>query len=170
MKLLSLDISTHSTGWAIFEDGILKEYGCITSASTDLIKRIHIITNGVEEIFNKYKIDKIIVEEVRPEMGTQNIKTHRALLWCQASIAFLAHDKSKLELEYIYPSEWRKVCGIKTGSGVRRDALKPKDIAFVKEKFNLDVNDDIADAIGIGYAYITKQKDKAYTMTEWNFE
>lgn len=170
MIILSLDVSTKSTGWAIFDDNVLKEYGCITSASTDLIKRIHIITNGVEEIFNKYKIDKIIVEEVRPEMGTQNIKTHRALLWCQASIAFLAHDKSKLELEYIYPSEWRKVCGIKTGSGVRRDTLKPKDIAFVKEKFNLDVNDDIADAIGIGYAYITKQKDKAHTMAEWNFE
>ena len=81
MKLLSLDISTRSTGWAVFEDKKLVEYGCITSSSTDLIKRIHIITDGIKEILNKYIIDKIVVEEVRPELGTQNIKTHRALMW-----------------------------------------------------------------------------------------
>ena len=81
MKLLSLDISTKSTGWAVFEDKKLVEYGCITSSSTDLIKRIHTITDGIKEILNKYTIDKIVVEEVRPELGTQNIKTHRALMW-----------------------------------------------------------------------------------------
>ena len=81
MKLLSLDVSTKSTGWAVFEDKKLVEYGCITSSSTDLIKRIHIITDGIKEILNKYTIDKIVVEEVRPELGTQNIKTHRALMW-----------------------------------------------------------------------------------------
>ena len=91
-------------------------------------------------------------------MGTQNIKTHRALMWVQGYIAIMAHDNFKLEFEYIYPSEWRKTCGIKIGSGVRRESLKPKDIAFVKEKYHIDVNDDIADAIGIGYAYLYSQK------------
>ena len=32
MKLLSLDISTKSTGWAVFEDKKLVEYGCMTSS------------------------------------------------------------------------------------------------------------------------------------------
>ena len=32
--------------------------------------------------------------------------------------------------------------------------VKQADIKFVKDKYNLDVNDDIADAIGIGYAYL----------------
>ena len=40
---LSLDLSTKSSGWAVFEDTKLVEYGCITSAATDLIKRIHIM-------------------------------------------------------------------------------------------------------------------------------
>lgn len=152
MKTLALDISTKSTGWAVFDGQELIDYGCISSASTNLIKRIHIMTDGVQEVLNKHKIDKIIVEEVRPENGLQNIKTHRALLWCQGAIAIMVYDKCKLELEYIYPSEWRSVCGIHTGSGVRRDELKPADIAFVKNKYNITVNDDIADAIGIGYA------------------
>ena len=41
MNILSLDLSTKSSGWAYFENGELKDHGCITSASTDLIKRIY---------------------------------------------------------------------------------------------------------------------------------
>lgn len=160
MRILSLDLSSKSTGWAVFEDKTLKEYGCITSASTDLIRRIHIMENGIKEILEKYKIDKIIVEEVRPENGGQNIKTHRALMWLQGYIAIMAHDCFELEFNYMYPSEWRKSCGIKTGSGVRREEVKSRDIAFVKDKYGIEVNDDIADAIGIGYAYVVSNSKK----------
>jgi hypothetical protein len=114
------------------------------------------MTDELKVIFNKYKIEKIILEEVRPEMGTQNIKTHRALMWLQGAIATVLHDDCGFKLNnivYLYPSEWRKTCGIKTGTGVRRESLKPQDIAFVKRTYGLDVNDDIADAIGIGHAY-----------------
>lgn len=152
MKILSLDLSTKSSGWAIFEDGFLIEYGCITASSTDLIKRIIKIENELEEILKKHKgIDKAIAEEVRPENGMQNIKTHRALMWLQGYIAILLH-KYKINLDLIYPSSWRAAIGIKTGRGIKRTSLKEKDIQFVKENYNLDVNDDIADAICIGYA------------------
>ena len=30
MNLLSLDLSTKSSGWALFEDGELMDHGCIT--------------------------------------------------------------------------------------------------------------------------------------------
>lgn len=153
MKILSLDLSTKSSGWAVFEDLKLVEYGCITSASTDLIKRIHIMTDGIKEILNKYTIDKIIVEEVRPEGMGKNNATHRALMWLQAGLAFLVHDEfNKIEIEYIYPSSWRAACGIKNGRGITRMSAKELDIKFVKETYNLEVNDDIADAIGIGHA------------------
>ena len=42
---------------------------------------------------------------------------------------------------------------LKRGRGITRETLKQKDMEFVKEKFNKDVNDDEADAICIGYAY-----------------
>lgn len=164
MKTLSLDLSSKSSGWSVFDEKELHEYGCITSASTDLIKRIHIMTDNIQELIKKYNINKVVVEEVRPEMGTQNIKTHRALMWLQAAVAIMLHDEYKMELEYIYPSEWRKICGIKTGSGIRRETLKQRDIEFVKNKFNLDVNDDIADAIGIGYAYLHQTPEKPVAM------
>ena len=93
MNILSLDLSTKSSGWAYFEDWILKDHGCITSSSTDLIKRIYIMRDRIAEILDKYAVTKIVVEEVRPEggYGVGNTKTHRALMWLQAAIAIAAH-------------------------------------------------------------------------------
>lgn len=157
MKVLAIDASTKSTGVALFEDTKLIKYECLTATSTDLIKRIQKIIKELNEFLNNEKIDKVILEEVRPEQGLQNIKTHRALMWLQAAIAFLLHEiQPKAEIEYVYPSEWRAKCGIKNGRGVRRDSLKPLDIKFVKDTYGLDVNDDIADAIGIGHAYVNQ--------------
>jgi hypothetical protein len=79
-------------------------------------------------------------------------------MWLQAAIAFLVHDEfNNLPIEYIYPSSWRAKLGIKNGRGIKRTTLKEADIAFVKEKYNIDVNDDIADAICIGLSYFTPE-------------
>ena len=162
---LSLDLSTKSSGWAVFEDTKLVEYGCITSASTDLIKRIHIMIDGIKEVLNKYEIKNIYVEEVRPDLGGGNLATHRALMYLQAALEFLVHDEYKgTKIEYIYPSSWRAVCGIKNGRGVKRLTLKELDKQFVKDNYGLDVNDDIADAICVGHAQVKKQE------TEINWE
>lgn len=158
MKIMAMDASTKSFGIAIFNDDKLERYECLTASSTDLIKRINKIITELEQILNEEQpIDKIIIEEVRPENGGHNIKTHRALMWLQAAINFLVHERfSKIEIEYIYPSSWRAVCGIHTGRGRKRQELKTADIQFVKDVYNIDVNDDEADAIGIGYAYVHK--------------
>ena len=157
MRILSLDASTKSTGFAVFNETKLETYGCLTASSTDLVKRISKIITELEQVLSQNTIDKIILEEVRPEQGLQNLKTHKALMYLQAAIVFLVHERfNTIEIEYVYPNEWRKACGIKTGSGVRRETLKPKDIQFVKDNYNITVNDDIADAIGIGHAYVNK--------------
>ena len=159
MIILSLDLSTKSSGWAVFEDKKLKEYGCITSSSTDLVKRIYIMRDGIKKILNKYTIEKVVVEEVRPEggFGVGNLQTHRALMWLQAAIGFLLHDEfKKTDIEYVYPSSWRAACGIQNGRGIKRTSLKELDIKFVKDNYGIEVNDDIADAICIGHSLINK--------------
>lgn len=121
----------------------------------------------MKEILTNNKIDKIIVEEVRPDVGASNIQTHRALMWLQAALAFLVHDNFKIiEIEYIYPSSWRAKCGIKNGRGIKRETLKEADIRFVKDNYGIDVNDDIADAIAIGHSQINESKDEG--MIIWD--
>lgn len=161
MKILAIDASTKSFGIALFDDNQLIKYECFTASSNDLINRIKKIILQLDKFLSENKVDKIILEEVRPEDKKQNLKTHRALMWLQAAINFLLHENYQtIEVEYVYPNEWRKACGIKTGPGIMRDSLKTADIKFVKENYNITVNDDIADAIGIGHAYVYQLEDK----------
>ena len=165
--LLSLDLSTKSSGIAIFDnDKKLIDYTCITASSTDLVKRIYKIINDLKLFCQKYdNIDTVVIEEVRPEgnqYGVGNQKTHKALMYLQAALVFFMHDNyPKVKIEYLYPSEWRSRCGLHTGRGIKREELKKADIAFVKKIYNIEVNDDIADAIGIGYAYLSPEENWA---------
>ena len=175
MTILSIDASTKSLGLAVFKDGELICYDCLTASSNDLINRIHKIILKLSKVFETFTIDKIVLEEVRPETEEdrkrQNTNTHRALMWLQAAIAFLAHDvNSKIKIDYLYPSAWRKSCGISNGRGIKRDVLKAASIAFVKEKYGIDVNDDIADAICLGYGYLHNIEEPKKSRKVINFK
>ncbi len=67
MRVLALDLSTKSSGQAIFENQELVEYDCITSASTNLYTRIDKMVEGISAILTTEKIDKVIIEEVLPD-------------------------------------------------------------------------------------------------------
>ena len=58
------------------------------------------------------------------------------------------------------PNSWRAKVGIKTGRGITRTSLKPMDIKFARDTFGIDVNDDIADAIGVGYSQAQEEKNQ----------
>lgn len=157
MNILALDASTKSTGWAVYKHNKLVEYSCITATSSNLFNRIEVMINGIKDILVKYpEIQFVVLEEVR-QQGFVNIKTYKALMYLQGCIGMVINKYFKhIQLDFLYPSSWRKTCGIKQGRGVQRTTQKQNDINWVKQNFNITVNDDIADAIGLGYAYINK--------------
>ncbi len=153
MRVLALDISTKSTGYAVFDEGELIQSGCITATSASVLERIEKITKELEEKVDIDSINKVIVEDPLPAFCGHNTVVYKALTYAQGSIAIMLHRHNKLKMEFFTSSEWRAKCGIHTGKGIKRDALKQLDIDFVKENYNKIVNDDEADAIGIGHAY-----------------
>lgn len=155
MKIIGLDCSTKSTGFSVFNDKELIDYGCLTASSTDLIKRINLIMSKIKDILQKHPDTKtVIMEEVIPSTG-KNIKTWKALIYLQAMIVIYLHNEfPQIKIELIYPNSWRAKIGIHTGRNITRDQLKNEDINFVKQKYNIDVNDDIADAICIAHSLI----------------
>lgn len=153
MKTLALDLSTKSTGWAIYNNKDLEKYNCITASSSNLYKRIEKMGQELTTVLKENKIDKVVIEDVVPDDVKKNGTVFRALMHLQGYIAFTL-DKFGLKPEYVVAAHWRKLCGIKTGAGIHRESLKPEDIKFVKNQFGLDVNDDIADAICIGFAAV----------------
>lgn len=154
MKVLALDLSTKSSGWCIGQNGIFNSYGCITATSKDVVKRIIKMRDELSKIIKQNKINKIVMEEVRPEY---NSHTNKVLMWLQAVIVVAAYQiNPSIECEFIGTSTWRAALKIKQGRGVKRQALKPQDIQYVQNKYNIKVNDDEADAICIFDAYCQK--------------
>ena len=153
MFYLGLDPSTKATGYSIFEDKKLIEYGCITAGSANVWHRIDKMIKEIEQIIQKYPFSYIYLEDVYPEDVKSNLTVWKILTYLQG---FILHSLDKYNLKYTFftASEWRTKCGIQTGRGIKRESLKPKDIEFVKNQFNIKVNDDIADAICIGFAGI----------------
>ncbi len=157
MNILSLDASTKSTGYAIYKHNKLVQYNYITATSNNLFNRIKIMVQEINKIISSNPdLNYVVLQQVR-QQGFVNIKTYKALMYLQGCIQILINQKFKhIQTDFLYPSQWRKICKIKQGRGVQRKQQKQLDIKWVKDNFGIDVNDDIADAIGIGYAYINK--------------
>ncbi len=160
MITLALDISTHSTGAAIFQNQNLTHYECITASSTNTFNRIDKIRDRLEQLINLYHPDHIVAESPLPADVGHNIDTYKKLTWAQGIIGDMLNEHNlKFDVMFI-PSEWRKKVQIKTGPKKMRPKLKAQDIAMVKMLYGIDVNDDIADAILIGRAYTQQHQEQ----------
>ena len=157
MNIIALDMSTKSTGYAIYKHNKLIQYNYITATSNDLFNRIKVMLNAINKLLEQNPdLEYVIMQQVRQE-GFVNVKTYKALMYLQGCVQMIIHQKFKhLQTDFLYPSSWRKVCKIKQGRGVQRKQQKQLDIEWVRQNFNIEVNDDEADAIGLGYAYIIK--------------
>ena len=154
MKILSLDLSTKSTGWCIGQNESIISHGCITSSSKDVMKRIIKMRDELSKIIKDNKIQKIIMQQVRLQLSSH---TSKILMWLQGIITMATYEiNSKIEWDFIGPSTWRAALKIKQGPGIKRNDLKSQDIQYVKNKYNITVNDDEADAICIFDAYNEK--------------
>lgn len=158
MKLLSLDMSTHSTGFAIGVDGMLQNHGYVTSKAKDVEKRIIQMRRQIANLIVKNKPNKIIVQQVWPEV---NSHTNKVLMWLQGAVILVAYEcDPTIKVQFINASEWRAAIKIKQGRGIKREQVKIYDIQYVKEKYNIDVNDDEADAICIFDSYWIKNDNE----------
>ena len=165
MITIAIDASSKSTGIAVFKDKELIYKNCIASNKKDTYARIKYMVAEIEKVYKKYGADNIIIEDVIPEDVRHNQSVYKVLIYLQAAIVLMFHEYQK-EVEFYTSSEWRAKCWIHTGRGIKRESLKAADINFVKEKYDILVNDDVADAICIGWAYVNAKS----VPTAFNWE
>lgn len=169
MTIMSLDISTKATGLAIFENSVLIHLECITPKG-EVWDRISTIAQRVIDLYQKYKPEIIITEDPEPAFVRNNIDVYKKLTITHGAIILGIHAAGGPEIQTVTASHWRKLVGIKTGRGVKREILKKESIRVAKElypSFSLDIgsSDDKADAILIGRAYYNEyfiKKEKEY--------
>ena len=152
MITMAIDASSKSTGVAIFKDKELVYYECISATDNDAFARIKKMVSRIKNIYEAWEVTNVIMEDVIPEDVRHNQNVFKILHYLQALTVLMLHEYNQ-KVEFFVSSEWRKKCGIRTGRGITREMVKAADIKFVKDNYSIDVNDDVADAICIGYAY-----------------
>lgn len=164
MFILSFDMSTRSTGYAIFGDGMLVESGLIRSKKKVPVERINEIYSFCKELFNKHNYDYVFIEDV-PLSSSVNRRVAENLLLLQGCILSLCFEYN-IKFVQIEPLSWRKIVGITCKN--KREEQKKSAIYLVNERFgfNFDWVDskydeksgfsDISEAILIGLAGIKK--------------
>lgn len=154
-KLISLDTSTSSTGYAVYISGKLHRYNLID------FKRIKNTDERIKEMILKiYEIietenPQIIVAEMT--VVTRNAQAQRNLTMILGAIQGKCLENN-IFFSLLRPTEWRKlVNNEKEKLPRKREELKQWSKQKVSDILGInDINDDISDAILIGQAYINR--------------
>ena len=154
-KLISLDTSTSSTGYAVYISGKLHGYDLID------FKRIKNTDGRIKEMILKiYEIietekPQIIVVEMT--VVTRNAQAQRNLTMILGAIQGKCLENN-IFFSLLRPTEWRKlVNNEKEKLPRKREELKQWSKQKASDILGInDINDDISDAILIGQAYINR--------------
>lgn len=174
MRILGIDPSLASTGWAILEydkaylDDLeqpnknlldttykptLIDCGAIkTDSKNSDSDRIFKLYTRMHKVINFYKPDAISIED---QYGYLNTRTLKQLSQVRGIYMFLASQYS-INMYLYAPSSIKKIA---TGSG---KAKKEEVVNCMNNYFNLELNvkkeNDIADAIAIALSYLLNKK------------
>jgi len=137
MKIISLDASTTCTGYAIFDECKLVDFGCfdLKKSKDDWRARTKEMIKNLEMLIKRSHPDKIFIEDV--PLNSRNPQTLFMLGVLQGAI-FALCVKEKIDIEFIGVGSWRSTLGL------------------------FDGTNDIADAINIGWSQIYQDKEKHF--------
>ena len=154
MKIImcSLDVSTKQTGFSVFVNGKRKESFLLDhSNNKDTESRMIEMATDIITYLDKYKPIIVSIEDTFCGTNAAAMKKLSRLQgviygWCLINNA---------DFNLYLPSSWRKEFG-ELFKGKKRQECKQLAIEYVKDKYNIDVNDDEAESILIGEATVIK--------------
>ena len=142
--VMGIDSSTTSTGWCILDNEENKIYarGVIKpDKRLSMLKRIIYIEKEIKAIYAEYEPEYICIEEM---VAFRNANSMRALIGLLYHLV-IEFEKREALVVLVRPSEWRKG----KVKGRVRSEYKANCIEYVKNKYGIEVEEDVADAICI---------------------
>lgn len=161
-RILALDAATGITGYALYDDKILVNYGTFkTSAALPAVERINAMKNWLKAALKEWEPDFVGIENIQlqkygPSAAQAQVKTFQTLANLQGVILDTIFEAC-IDSDLVYPSEWRSYCGISDGDQ-HREARKKAAQAKVRIWYDLQCTEDEADAICIGKYFCNKIK------------
>lgn len=155
-KILALDQASRTTGWAIFNDNTLLEYGKFTVSEDDIGERLYSIKSHVQKLISKYEINEIVFEDIQLQNNVvNNVQTFKILA---EVFGILEELFTELKIPHlaVLASSWKSTLGIK---GKTRPEQKKNAQLYVEQTYKTKATQDESDAICIGAHYLA-QKSK----------
>ena len=153
-NILALDQASRTSGFAIFQEGKLTDYGTFTYGDDDFSLRLVKIRNKVISLIEQYNITKILLEDIQLQGQTNNVETYRKLAEVRGVLEELARERN-IPHEIIHSQSWKSTLNIK---GRERETQKRNAQVYVEQAYGLKVSQDATDAICIGTHYINSKK------------
>lgn len=165
--ILALDISSKSTGWAVFEGESIKDYGLIQIPDKKSWGyRLSLFKENLTDIINKHKPHKIIVEDIY--RGASYIAFRVLAMW--HGVAYEVCNSIAMLEPIMY-----KVMTVRGALGSMGEVTcRTKEEAFLimnstlKLKLEFDSGNDIADACALAYTYFFKTKKTPSAKINFN--
>lgn len=149
--LLSFDQASKTTGWAVFKDGKLQDYGKFTLEDENIGVRLMKFRIKVEELIDTYSPDEVVFEDIQEQ---NNILTFKVLAQVQGVMMELLNFL-KIPYTIILASTWKSTLGIK---GKTRPEQKRNAQQYVLNHYEVKATQDESDAICIGTAHLKKNQ------------
>ena len=137
--VLGLDMSSHKSGYALFVNKELVDYGAweMTNAQeSDWRKRIAFMANCVGQYCVHHDVDVIYAEDVPPTLeNSQTVKVLSALQGMLIAISIL----NDIDINFIPVKTWKQKIGINLASSKANNACKKR----IKESFGKDATKNL---------------------------
>ena len=152
-KFLALDQSSRITGYAVFENAKLIDYGKFSVNDEDIGIRLMKIRQEVEKLIKQYQVDEVVFEDIQMQGNVaNNVQTFKALAEVFGVIYELVTELN-LPNTAVLASSWKSTLQVK---GRTRPEQKRNAQVLIEKTFSIKPSQDECDAICIGLHHILK--------------
>lgn len=150
-KLFTIDPGTSATGWALFENNSLIEWGHITEKG-DPFDRCSAISKALYYLVSYHQPDMVVSEY--PHKGGPGMRAKSITIlfhFCGMLHAYMNHIQ--VPIRFIEPSVWK--------GQVSKKIDHPKIIKKIRNTYGTDVSEvsgDTLDALGIGWWWLNERE------------
>ena len=146
-RLLALDQASVITGYAIFEEDRLVDYGKIALDDEEIGPRLVVLRNTIKDMIDKNNITTVAFEDIQMQASVgNNVKTFKVLANVYGIILELCEELN-IKYKIVSSNTWKSTLKIK---GKNRTEQKKAAQNYVQERYNVKCTQDEADAICIG--------------------
>lgn len=154
MRLLALDQATIITGWSVFDNEELIDYGKIENTYKEIGKRLFYIKQQILLLIEKYNIDEVVIEDIQYQANNiNNVQTFKALAELFGVLVETFIEKG-IPYSAILASSWKSTLNIK---GRNRQEQKKNAQIWVQNEYNIKLTQDECDSICLGTAYLKRR-------------